>query len=115
MRTNTKKWSIYLLRNERNALYTGVTTNLPKRLHAHKNKLARGAKFTKACKSLELVYHCEVGPRTLALKIEARIKRLKKSQKNVLVSSNLSLNQLLEFTAIGNPLTEQQPPASALH
>lgn len=97
-RTHRERWSVYLLRNERNALYTGATNDLTKRLHAHKHKLAKGAKFTKTCKTLELVYHCEVGPRSLALRIEAGIKRLTKPQKEVLVASQPDQRQLLILT-----------------
>lgn len=87
-----------MLRNERNALYTGATNDLAKRVHQHKHKLAKGAKFTKACKSLALVYHCEVGPKALALKIEAGIKKLKKPEKETLVAANPNLSQLLVLT-----------------
>jgi len=90
-----KDWSVYILRNERNALYTGATCELGRRLAEHRNKLAKGARFTRACQSLDLVYHCAVGPRSLALRIEAKIKQLKKTQKELLVSSRPELNRLL--------------------
>jgi len=98
-----ENWSVYFLRNERNALYTGVTSHLDRRLTEHRRKLARGAKFTRACQSLDLVYHCAVGPRSLALRIEAKIKRLKKAQKELLVSSAPALNQLLELLGLPTP------------
>lgn len=91
-----ENWSVYILRNERNALYTGITSRLDRRLAEHRSKRTRGAKFTRACQSLDLVYHCGVGPRSLALRIEAKIKRLKKPQKELLVSSEPGLNRLLE-------------------
>ena len=93
-------WSVYILRNERNALYTGVTSRLSRRLAEHRSKLARGAKFTRACQSLDLVYHCAVGPRSLALRLEVKIKRLKKPQKELLVASAPGLNRLLELLGI---------------
>jgi putative endonuclease len=102
-----ENWSVYMLRNERDALYTGVTSRLDRRLAEHRSKLARGAKFTRACQSLELVYHCSVGPRSLALRIEAKIKRLKKSQKELLVSSAPKLNRLLEL--LGLPAATDGP------
>lgn len=105
-----ESWTIYILRNERGALYTGATNRLDRRLAEHRGKLARGAKFTRACQSLELVYHCTVGPRGLALRIEAKIKRLKKKQKELLVSSEPELNRLLEL--LGLPAAADCPPPS---
>jgi putative endonuclease len=101
-----ENWSVYILRNERNALYTGVTSRLDRRLAEHRNKLARGAKFTRACQSLDLVYHCAVGPRGLSLRIEAKIKRLKKQQKELLVASAPGLNRLLEL--LGMPAADDR-------
>jgi len=100
-------WSVYILRNERNALYTGITSHLVRRLTEHRSKLSRGAKFTRACQSIDLVYHCPVGPRSLALRIEAKIKRLKKQQKELLVSSAPELNRLLEL--MGLPAAAKAP------
>jgi putative endonuclease len=100
-------WSVYILRNERHALYTGVTSQLGRRLAEHRSKLTRGAKFTRACRSLELVYHCTVGPRSLALRIEAKIKRLDKTQKELLVASAPELNRLLEL--LGLPAVAKEP------
>lgn len=103
-------WSVYILRNERNALYTGATSRLGRRLAEHRGKLARGAKFTRACQSLDLAYHCAVGPRSLALRIEAKIKKLQKRQKELLVSSEPELNRLLEL--LGLPATAGGPTPS---
>jgi len=89
-------WSVYILRNERNALYTGVTTDLTRRLRQHIGKQAKGARFTRTCRELELVYACEIGPRGLALKVEARIKKLAKKQKETLVAAKPPISELLE-------------------
>ncbi|HXV21519.1 MAG TPA: GIY-YIG nuclease family protein [Desulfuromonadales bacterium] len=105
-----ENWSVYILRNERNALYTGVTNRLGRRLAEHRNKLARGAKFTRACQSLDLVYHCAVGPRSLALRIESKIKRLQKPQKELLVASAPELHRLLEL--LGLPAAAVGPTPS---
>jgi len=100
-----ENWSVYILRNERNALYTGATSRLDRRLAEYRSKLSRGAKFTRACQSLELVYHCAVGPRSLALRIEAKIKRLKKPQKELLIASEPEVHQLLELLGLSDAAT----------
>ena len=105
MKNHLKKapWTVYMLRNERNALYTGITTNIERRLNEHKNKLSTGAKFTRSCKTLDLVYHCEIGERGPALTVESKIKRLKKTNKEIIVQSGFKKNELYEFLSL--PLT----------
>lgn len=102
MKNHLKKilWTVYILRNERNALYTGITTNIERRLNEHKSKLSKGAKFTRACKKLDLVYACEIGERGQALKIEAKIKRLKKDKKEIIVGAGLNYPELYDFLAL---------------
>jgi putative endonuclease len=93
-------WTLYILRNEKNALYTGITTDLKRRLSEHSSKSIKGAKFTRSCKELELVYHCEIGEHGPALTIEAKIKRLKKDKKEIIVQSGLKKTELYEFLAL---------------
>lgn len=92
-----QRWFLYLLRNERNSLYTGITTDLSRRIGEHRARSGRGGKFTRSCKSLELVYDCEVGSRSLALKAELRVKRLPKSRKELLVAKRPDRRGLLEI------------------
>lgn len=97
-----QRWSLYLLRNERNALYTGITTDLARRLGEHRARSSRGSRFTRSCKSLELVYNCELGSRSLALKAELRVKRLSKARKELLVArcpDRPCLLEMLDLTA----------------
>ncbi|MCD6586710.1 MAG: hydroxyethylthiazole kinase, partial [Desulfobacteraceae bacterium] len=93
-------WTVYILRNENNALYTGITTDLNRRLNEHKNKLGKGAKYTRSCKELELVYYCKIGERSPALKVEAKIKRLKKDKKEIIVKSALKKPDLYKFLTL---------------
>lgn len=51
-----KKGYVYILSNPRKTvLYTGVTSNLGKRVYEHKNKIAEG--FTRRYNCNELVYY----------------------------------------------------------
>ena len=67
---DAKKGYVYILTNIANSvLYVGVTSNLPKRIYEHKNKLAEG--FTKKYNVNKFVYY-EVGD-----SIKSAIKREK--------------------------------------
>ena len=56
---NEKQPCVYILTNKKNGtLYTGVTSNLYKRIYEHKNNIIDG--FTKRYKVHILVYYYEV-------------------------------------------------------
>lgn len=101
MTTPMGTWLVYILRNERNALYTGISNDLPRRLAEHRAGGCRSARFTRGCTTLELVYHCQLGDRSLALKVEIRIKKLDKKRKEALVATTPNRQQLLDQLDLG--------------
>jgi putative endonuclease len=72
-------WYLYILRCKDNTLYTGITTDVEKRLEAH--RAGKGAKYTRGRGPLELVYREECGDHPNALRREAEIKRLPREEK----------------------------------
>lgn len=76
---------VYILRTSKNTLYVGQTSNLEKRLGEHREKKGRGAKYTRSFSSVELVYSETFETRSEAMKREAYLKKLNKSQKEALV------------------------------
>ncbi len=76
-------WYLYILRCGDGSLYTGITTDVEKRLEAHRS--GRGAKYTRGRGPLELVYQEECGCHSGALKREAAVKALKKQKKEEII------------------------------
>lgn len=72
-------WHLYILRCRDGSLYTGITTDVEKRLEAHQN--GKGAKYTRGRAPLELVYREECGTHSDALKRELTVKALTREQK----------------------------------
>ena len=72
-------WELYILRCGDGTLYTGITTDVEKRLEAH--RCGKGAKYTRGRGPLELVYREECGDHSAALKREAEIKKLSREEK----------------------------------
>lgn len=72
-------WKLYILRCGDGSLYTGITTNVEKRLDAH--RIGKGAKYTRGRTPLELVYREECGDHSAALKRELQIKALTREEK----------------------------------
>lgn len=77
---------LYILKCADKSLYTGITTDLKRRVAEH-NEKKLGAKYTTARQPVKLVYSKKFKNRSLASKEEARIKKLKKSQKLSLIYS----------------------------
>ncbi|TYL42281.1 GIY-YIG nuclease family protein [Dickeya chrysanthemi] len=76
-------WFLYLLRTGSGLLYTGITTDVTRRLAQHQS--GKGARALRGKGPLTLVYHCVAGDRSTALKWEYRVKQLSKMQKERLV------------------------------
>ena len=79
-------YSLYILRCTDGTYYTGITTNVSRRLPEHNGLSGKGAKYTSTRRPVELVYEDSFPSRSEALKEELRIKRLTRSQKKALIS-----------------------------
>ena len=79
-------WYLYILRCGDGTLYTGITTDVEKRLEAHRE--GKGAKYTRGRSPLELVYRECCGDHSNALKREIAVKKLTRSQKERLLNLN---------------------------
>ncbi len=80
-------WHVYMIRTAKNALYTGITTDVARRFREHQEG-KKGAKALRGKGPLRLVWTEPVGDKSAALKREAAIKKLTKLQKELLVRSN---------------------------
>ena len=78
-------WQLYILRCADGSLYTGITTNVDKRLEAHRS--GKGAKYTRGRGPLELVYREICGSHSDALKRELQIKGFTREQKLQLIDT----------------------------
>lgn len=78
----------YMLRCEDNSIYTGITSDINRRMKEHFSKDKKCAKYTyrHSAKKLESVWESET--RVLASKLEYRIKTLTKKQKEDLLKDN---------------------------
>lgn len=93
MQSKTVTWFLYIIRTAKQSLYTGITTDVVRRLHQHQN--GSGAKYLKGHKDLRIVYQLHVGDKATALKLEYHIKQLSKQKKEQLVVNSPDLAKLL--------------------
>ncbi len=89
-------WSVYVLRCKDGALYTGIATDVARRLEEH--RAGKGAKALRGKGPLELVISHSVGDRGHALRVEGCVKRLPKADKELLVRRAAGLRRLVDDT-----------------
>jgi len=78
---------VYILECSDQTLYTGITTDLKKRLDEH-NGSDKGAKYTRVRRPVKIVYTEEAENRSLASKREYAIKKLTRMKKLELINSH---------------------------
>ena len=76
-------WFVYILRCGDGSLYTGTTNDVAGRVVTH--NAGKGAKYTRARLPVELVWRRKVLGRSMALRLEAKIKKLTRAQKLLLL------------------------------
>ena len=82
---------VYMLRCEDNSIYTGITTNIERRMKEHFERTEKCAKYTKTHFAKKLECTWEVENRKEASKLEYYIKTLKKEQKEELIRDKKKL------------------------
>ena len=80
------QWHVYIVRCRNDALYTGITTDLTRRVDEHNQ--GRGARYTRANGPVELEYAEAATSHADALRREREIKRLSRKRKLELISKN---------------------------
>ena len=88
-------WSVYLLRCGDGSLYTGIATDVSRRVAEHKEGEI-GAKYLRGRGPFDLIYQQEIGDRSLAAKIEHRVKRFPKTYKEDLGRLPGRIEELLQ-------------------
>ena len=81
-----KKYYIYIMTSMSGTLYTGITSDLEKRVYQHKHKLVDG--FTKRYNIDRLAYYEETTDIDVAIEREKEIKGWRRSKKISLIESH---------------------------
>ena len=84
------------MRCEDGSLYTGITTDVERRFKEHQGKLSGGAKYTKGRIPIKVEVMWQSDNRSLASKLEYRIKKLSKADKETLILNPHLLEKLFQ-------------------
>lgn len=77
-------WKVYILKCGDGSLYTGMTNDLTKRLKSHQT--GKAAAYTRSRLPVALVFEEDAATRGDALRREAALKRLSRSEKLALLN-----------------------------
>ena len=84
----TPPWAVYIVRCRDGSYYTGITTDLTRRISEH-NSPGGGAKYTRPRRPVTLVYSESAPSRATAAHREHQIKNLRVAGKIQLIADNL--------------------------
>jgi len=76
---------VYTLRCGDGSLYTGLTTDVPRRIRQHLGLIKGGAKYTARHRPTALVMLWQAGEKSPALRLEYAVKHLQKRDKERLI------------------------------
>jgi predicted GIY-YIG superfamily endonuclease len=79
-------WFVYILRCGDDSLYTGITSDVERRLAMHRG--GKGAKYTRGRGPLTVVYTEQLPDKSAALRRERAIKGLSRPEKLALIEQN---------------------------
>lgn len=86
MNSNSQQtWFVYLLQCSDSSFYTGVTTNLARRVRQHNGEIVGGAQYTRARRPVQLAWYEVSKNRSLAQQREYVVRRLSRLAKAELV------------------------------
>jgi putative endonuclease len=78
-------YSLYIVACADGTYYTGIATDVQRRLLEHNGIKPNGARYTSARRPVSLVLEIQFATRSEACKEEARIKRLSRQEKQTLI------------------------------
>ena len=89
------KWFLYVLNCSDGTYYTGITTDVIRRLHEH-NFTKKGAKYTRSRRPSKVVFCHEYESRSASAKAEYRFRRLSRQEKEKIIQGNEEINNVLK-------------------
>ena len=96
---SSPSWYLYLVRRADGALYTGITTDVERRVDEHRNS-KRGARALRSRGPLQIAYHTAIDGRALASRAEYRVKSLDRPAKEALVRKQPDSRALLALLGL---------------
>ena len=89
-------WYLYLIRCHDGTLYTGISTDVDRRFAQHQGAGNAGSRYLRGRGPLNLVFRENLGSKSLALKVERRVKKMPKARKEKVVVVSGYVSQIVD-------------------
>ena len=99
-----QNWFVYIIKTRLDTLYTGVTTDVERRVEEHRNAGSKGARYLRGKAPLTLVWHESGMDKQTAMRVEYQIKRLPRAVKDKIITRQVCL------TTVFPELFDSVPP-----
>ena len=76
-----QNWFVYMVRCADDTLYTGITTDVERRVREHNGQGGPGARYTRSRQPVTVIYQERVASRSAASRREWEIKRMSRARK----------------------------------
>lgn len=90
------EWYMYVLECSDGTFYTGITTDVKRRLYEH-NNTSKGAKYVKARRPAAVIYSTDFENRSAAAKAEYKFKKLTRPQKANIIYGHTDIRAALKL------------------
>ena len=85
-----KIYHVYILKCSDGTYYTGITSDLEKRIESHQSGRYKDS-YTSSRRPLKLVYYCDFTEVNKAIEVEKQIKKWSRAKKQALISGKFEL------------------------
>ncbi len=85
---------------DKKSIYVGISTDIQRRYQEHLSGDKKGARYTRSHRLLELIYSLKIGDKSLALKVEHRLKKKSATWKRSLALKPMKAGKLFEALSL---------------
>lgn len=90
------EWYLYMIRCGDGSFYTGITTDVDRRLSDHRSNSGKGARYLRGRNPMTLVFQKKLGNKSLALIVENKVKKLSKKRKEQLIDDTTIIDKIIK-------------------
>lgn len=98
------QWSLYVIRAGNGELYTGISSDVERRVAEHAAGGKKAARYLRGRGPIQLVFSQEIGSRSDALKAEAAVKKLPKNMKESLINGEQPFDSIVIIDPLKLPV-----------
>ena len=94
-RDKAKRWFLYVVECSDKSLYTGITTDIDRRINEH-NHSKKGAKYTASRRPVHVVFAKLFNNRSEASRVESAFKKLDREEKLKIINGEKEFPVVIE-------------------